>query len=473
MSPCRVDPAGPQHRCSHETTHETRMNDRPVLFMLHALGGSAKAWQGVVAALGSAFECLPIDLPGFGDARGASGWSVASMADHVAAAVVQRGGARWLLVGHSMGGKVASVVASRALAGEPGLFGLAGVVLLAGSPPSPEPMAEDRREKMIGWATPGPLDGAAAREFVDANVGRALAPEADRLAIDDLERASPEAWVAWLERGSREDWSAEVGILDVPALIIVGGADGDLGEDGQRATNAIVYPRADLSVEEGAGHLLPLERPTEVADKIARFWNDKAGVGPAVPLPFAALIASDRVSRRMRAALAVRSIADDVDYAPRVLSPLHLQTLRAVAKQVVPQGTPSIDLAARIDAQLAAGKADGWRFANMPPDREAYVAALDGLAEFAGLTEPEQQAWLTRMADGEFDRSTLSPEQMQRWFEDLRADLVRHWTAHPATMARIGFDGFANGGDGPRKQGFERLAANEREPWEPLMEMQR
>jgi len=40
-------------------------------------------------------------------------------------------------------------------------------------------------------------------------------------------------------------------------------------------------------------------------------------------------------------------------------------------------------------------------------------------------------------------------------------------------MARIGFDGFANGGDGPRKQGFERLAANEREPWEPLMEMQR
>ncbi|RYF33959.1 MAG: alpha/beta fold hydrolase [Comamonadaceae bacterium] len=449
------------------------MNERPVLFMLHALGGSAKAWHGVVAALGSGFECIPIDLPGFGDARDASGWSVASMADHVAAAVARRGGARWLLVGHSMGGKVASVVASRALAGEPGLFGLAGVVLLAGSPPSPEPMAEDRRQKMIDWATPGPLDGAAAREFVDANVGHALAPEADRLAIDDLERASPEAWVAWLERGSREDWSGEVGILDVPALIIVGGADGDLGEDGQRATNAIVYPRADIGVEEGAGHLLPLERPSEVADRIARFWNDKAGIGPAIPAPFVALIASDRVSRRVRAALAVRAIADDVDYAPRVLSPRQLETLRAVAERVVPQGVPSIDLAARVDAQLAAGKADGWRFANMPQDREAYEMALDGLAEFAGLTEPAQHAWLIRMADGEFEGSAFSAGQMQRWFEDLRADLVRHWTAHPATMARIGFDGFANGGDGPRKQGFERLAANEREPWEPLMEMSR
>jgi hypothetical protein len=62
---------------------------------------------------------------------------------------------------------------------------------------------------------------------------------------------------------------------------------------------------------------------------------------------------------------------------------------------------------------------------------------------------------------------------MKRWFEDLRADLVRLWLAHPAAMARIGFDGFANGGDGPRKQGFERLGAGEREAWEPVMEVAR
>ena len=62
---------------------------------------------------------------------------------------------------------------------------------------------------------------------------------------------------------------------------------------------------------------------------------------------------------------------------------------------------------------------------------------------------------------------------MTHWFEDLRADLVRLWVAHPATMARIGFDGFANGGDGTRKQGFERLAAGERESWEPLLEVSR
>jgi pimeloyl-ACP methyl ester carboxylesterase len=449
------------------------MNDRPVLFMLHALGGSARAWSGVAAALGADFETVAIDLPGFGDARDATDLSVVGMADHVAAIVRTQGASRWLLVGHSMGGKIASIVAARALAGDPGLFGLAGVVLLAGSPPSPEPMDEDRRREMIGWAAHGPLDAAAARAFVDGNVGRALFPDADRLALDDLRRASPEAWLAWLERGSREDWSGEVGTLDLPALIVAGGADGDLGEAGQRSTNASVYPRAVVAVEEGAGHLLPLERPREVADRIARFWHGTAGTGPAVPGAFARLIASDRVSRRTRAALATRALADAADRPPEVLSPTQLRTLRAVADRVVPQTGPAIDLAARIDAQLAAGKGDGWRFADLPPDREAHAMALDGLAGFGDLAEDEQQATLTRITEGGFERAALSASQMEHWFEDLRADLVRLWLAHPATLARIGFDGFANGGDGARKQGFERLGACEREAWEPLMEVAR
>lgn len=458
----------------------TSMNERPALFMLHALGGSARAWDGVVAALGSVFECMAIDLPGFGSAPAGLDLSVAGVADHVIDLVRKRGASRWLLVGHSMGGKVATVIASRALAGEPGLFGLAGVVLLAGSPPSPEPMEEARRQTMIDWAADGPLDDAAARAFVDANVGHALSPADDRLALDDLKRTSQEAWLAWLERGSREDWSAEVRRLDLPSLIVVGGADGDLGEAGQRATNAIVYPRARLHVEPGAGHLLPLERAQAVADLIASFWHQTAGIGPAVPGAFARLIASARVSRKTRAALAVRALADDAGYAPRALSPAQLHTLRSVAGRIVPQTGPAIDLAARLDAQLAAGKGDGWRFADMPPDRVASARALNALAAFGALAEPAQDDLLSQLAAGEYvadstDRpdEVLSAQQMNHWFEDLRADLVRLWLAHPATMARIGFDGFANGGDGPRQQGFERLAAGERESWEPLMEMPR
>jgi pimeloyl-ACP methyl ester carboxylesterase len=448
------------------------MSDRPVVFMLHALGGSARAWEAVSASLGTEFDVVAIDLPGFGQAQDASDLTVAGMVRHVADIVRSTEAARWLLVGHSMGGKVASIIAARALAGEAGLFGLAGVVLLAGSPPSPEPMDEHRRQRMIALAAHGSLNAAAARSFVDDNVGSALPPPADRVALEDLQRTSSHAWRAWFERGSREDWSQEVGTLDVPALIIVGGADGDLGEAGQRATNAIVYPRASLAVEPGAGHLLPLERPKEVAEAIARFWNEAASKGPAVPESFVQLIASPRVSHRARAALANRSLPDHYDYSPVALSAMQLKTLRSLAGCVIPQRGASIDLAARIDAGLAAGAGDGWRFSDLPPDREAYAAALDGLVGFDTLADGEQQDRLKCLALGELAVPTMSGRQMMRWFEDLRADLVRAWVSHPATMARIGFDGFANGGDDVRKQGFERLAADEREAWEPTMEVQ-
>ncbi len=61
----------------------------------------------------------------------------------------------------------------------------------------------------------------------------------------------------------------------------------------------------------------------------------------------------------------------------------------------------------------------------------------------------------------------LDAEQLRAWFEDASVDLVKHWLAHPATMAAIDFDGYANGGDGVRKQGFQLLAAGQREAWEP------
>ncbi|WP_182086679.1 alpha/beta hydrolase [Aureimonas sp. ME7] len=451
-------------------------SDRPVLFCLHALGASRAEFSTLDARLGDMFETIAIDLPGFGDAPASLGTSVEEMVRHVAGIVAGRAAPRWMLLGHSMGGKIATILAARALAGEPGLFGLAGVVLLAGSPPSPEPMDEERREDMLSWVQGGQhLDEAAARRFIDANVGSPLSERDDALMRADLRRADPRAWAAWLERGSREDWSATVGTLPLPALILAGGADGDLGPDGQRRTNGTVYPGAELEVLDGAGHLLPLERPDEVADAIRRFWNERAGVGPAVPADFAAVIASERVSARTRSILAYRYLACPSGEGASVLSGAQMKTLRALAARVVPQDEPQIDLAERVAAQLAKGAGDGWRLATLPPDLEAYRAGLDALAGLETSSETEQDARLRAVADGSFAPpwGTLKAEQMTGWFEDARTDLVRQWLAHPATMARIGFDGFANGGDGARKQGFDLLGAGEREAWEPAMEAAR
>lgn len=437
--------------------------------MLHALGGSRLAFEGVQQALGEGLDVVALDLPGFGDEAAAGAATVQGMCDAVVAAIRSHAPSRWLLVGHSMGGKVATVVASRTLKGEPGLFGLMGVVLLAASPPGPEPMDEARREKMIGWVDHGTLGDHDARSFVAANVGSPLPPAEQARALADLKRTSPQAWRAWLERGSREDWSAEVGVLPLPALVVVGSEDGDLGEAGQRATNMLVYPRAELLSLVGAAHLLPLERGQAVGRAIARFWHATAATTPAVPTATARLIASDRVSARTRAVLAQRALPDHAAAATRVLTERQSTTLRALAGRVLPQPLPGIDLARRLDAQLAAGASDGWRFADLPPDREAHAAALDTLAGFDQLDRAAQDRCIEALIAGTHapEDARLSPGQLKRWFEDLRSDLVRLWLAHPATAARIGFDGFANGGDGPRPQGFDRLAAGEREPWEP------
>ena len=107
-------------------------------------------------------------------------------------------------------------------------------------------------------------------------------------------------------------------------------------------------------------------------------------------------------------------------------------------------------------------------FADLPPDKECYAQALSALGDFAEMSIEAQDSLLELIAQGGgHDDGPLSPKQMQQWFEDLCADLVRLWLAHPATLAHIGFDGFANGGDGERIQGYVQLAAGEQEAWEP------
>ena len=243
---------------------------RLTVFLLHALGGSARSFDLVRARL-PGVETVALDLPGFGGAVDADRFAVADMAAGVIAAVTERGAERWMLVGHSMGGKVAAAVARAAADGD-APAGLAGLVLLAASPPAPEPMAERRRADMLGWVAAGPIGDRDARAFVDANTAQALPVAVGAAAAADVRRSSRRAWAAWLEHGSREDWRARIGVLPYPALIVAGAADGDLGENAQRRLNVPHYADARVEVVAGAAHLLPLEAPDAVAATIRRWW---------------------------------------------------------------------------------------------------------------------------------------------------------------------------------------------------------
>lgn len=442
------------------------------VFCLHALGSSSEEFVGLRTRLAGTLDLVGIDLPGFGRSSSATGTTVEEMTQLVERAIGRSGATEWALIGHSMGGKVASIVASRTVDGSNGLFGLRAVVLLAASPLSPEPMDEGRRATMLGWAADGELGPDEAAAFVDANTASRLPPAPHSQAVHDVQHAAPQAWTDWLVRGSREDWSAAYPPNPVPALVLAGAEDGDLGPDAQRALNLPHWTDGEFDIVPGAAHLLPWEQPGEVADRIRDFWRRRVDHGPVVPEATARVIASPRVSARSRGILAVRALPDAPDREPRALTREQVDTLRAVARLVVPQSGERrrhVDLALRVDAQLADGLGDGWRPDGLPADVEAYRAALDTLHAETAHGDEHLATVLEAVDAGEYAPASgpLDAAQLRAWAEDAAVDLAKQWVAHPATMAEIDYDGFANGGDGLRKQGFLLLGAGQREAWEP------
>jgi hypothetical protein len=344
------------------------------------------------------------------------------------------------------------------------------VVLLAASPLSPEPMDDERRQSMLDWASDGEIGPDEAEAFVDANTASRLAPEPHTIAVHDVQRAVPQAWTDWLVRGSREDWSTVFPPNPVPALVLAGAEDGDLGPDAQRDLNLPHWTAGEFDTVPGAAHLLPWEQPDAVADRIRDFWRRRVDHGPVVPEGTARVIASPRVSARTRGILAVRALPDAPDREPRALTREQLDTLRALARVVVPQpGDRPVDLALRVDDQLADGLGDGWRPDGLPADVDAYRAGLDALRSETAHGDEHLAEVVDTVAAGEYTPTagSLDGPQLRAWLEDASVDLAKQWMAHPATMAAIDYDGFANGGDGLRKQGFLLLGAGEREAWEP------
>ncbi len=270
--------------------------------------------------MGGTHRVIPLDLPGFGAARDSTGYSVDEMADAVSASIAGMAEGPFRIVGHSMGAKVALTLARRAEDGDSVLRELAGLVLISGSPPSPEPIPEDRRDHMLSWIDADEeTRRREARAFIRANVASDLGSETEDKAVEDVLRAAPAAWRAWLTSGANEDLCERIGVLRLPVLVIAGSEDADLGPDAQAALSLPHCSNGRLVTVEGVAHLLPLERPGELADLIHEPVSTVAAAppAPAISAEYAALIASDRVNSRLRDALLDRAKPDDPAYSRR------------------------------------------------------------------------------------------------------------------------------------------------------------
>ncbi|MGY3452058.1 alpha/beta fold hydrolase [Bradyrhizobium sp. USDA 4353] len=233
------------------------------LVFLHYWGGSSRTWRLVTAELAPRFHTIAIDHRGWGQSEApATGYALADMAADAEGVIAALNLHRYVLVGHSMGGKVAQLMASRRPAG------LAGLVLVAPSPPSPMALPVAAREMMIGA-----YDSRATIEATLDHVltAKPLAGELREQVIEDSLKGAPAAKLAWPRATSQEDITEQVGKIEVPMIVVAGDMDKVDPPDVLRAELLSRVPGATLQVLAGTGHLSMLESPLEVAALIQSF----------------------------------------------------------------------------------------------------------------------------------------------------------------------------------------------------------
>jgi len=159
---------------------------------------------------------------------------------------------------------------------------------------------------------------------------------------------------------------------------------------------------------------------------------------------------------------------------PRFFSETEWRTLSALCDRILPQpkDRAPVPLAAFLDAKLHHDTRDGYRYAALPPQREAWrigLKALEAAAQathqraFDALQAEEQDALLRRMESGALNGPEWQGMPSEAFFKQrVVPDLTSSYYAHPIAWSEIGFGGPA----GPR--GYVRLRLDRRDPWEAV-----
>lgn len=232
----------------------------------HSFAFSRREWIEVAALLADEYRTVAVDLPGFGDASDVVADTMEDMAREMAAVIRALDLDRYVLVGHSMSGKLMSLLASR-MGPELGLpHPPEKLVLLTPTPLSREVGSEDFRQSLLALSR----DEAGAEEFVTARRALPVFAEAHARAVEDVQRTTRRAWEAWLNIGVYEDYVDRAAPVSVPTLVIAAERDTAWGTDVQKQLTMPHLTDARL-ITIDSGHAVPIEAPEELATIIREF----------------------------------------------------------------------------------------------------------------------------------------------------------------------------------------------------------
>lgn len=235
----------------------------PTLVFLHYWGGSARTWDSVSERLAGR-DILRTDFRGWARSRGLEGpYTLQQYADDTVSILASAGVTEFVLVGHSMGGKVAQLVAASRPAG------LRGVVLVASGPAVPP--AEVTGEYQEGLSHAYDSDESIAQARDNILTATALSDNVKKQVLADSGSSGQKARMEWPLRGIAADISSATRLIDVPTLVVAGARDVVEPVDVLRNNLLPYLSGAQLLVIPRTGHLIPLEAPEELAVAIDEF----------------------------------------------------------------------------------------------------------------------------------------------------------------------------------------------------------
>ncbi|MEM7436087.1 MAG: alpha/beta hydrolase [Myxococcota bacterium] len=229
----------------------------PTLVFLHGAADCRHAWDRLIDSLDGS-SCVAFDRPGRLGSEGPPLRSVGEMASFCASFVETEVEGDYVWVGHSLGGALAIELAL-----EHASRHLKGVVL----------MATGARLR-VHPAILALFEGLAAADEPAGPSPGLLADNADSALADELGRnlaltPSSTGLADW-KAADGFDRMADVERLSVPTLVIGGTADALTPPKYAEYLHTKI-PSSDLTMFEGSGHMVGMERAPEVADSVRRF----------------------------------------------------------------------------------------------------------------------------------------------------------------------------------------------------------
>jgi 3-oxoadipate enol-lactonase len=189
---------------------------REAVRQLRYWGGSARTWRAVISHLSGEFRCVAYDQRGWGTSDAPQdGYSIRDLSDAATRIIQALNIDRYVLIGHSMGGKVVQLLASQRPCG------LKGIVLVATASPTPQDIPESARQQQL-YAYDNRENAIRAVAFLTV---RMPASDVVEQIIADNFAGSPQAKLAWPTSSAYEDISAHLEDIAVPTLVMAGEQD--------------------------------------------------------------------------------------------------------------------------------------------------------------------------------------------------------------------------------------------------------